>query len=171
MRGMANMYSNMIYSFGNININILNIDNKWGVPRRSCGALKITIYSKAFYVKHNEMGWRRANKRSNKKCITLNAVKFHGAFISSELVFRGQAPRMKIKAHSICARDLSICTHAYVMRVYFSRNFGLTRRACAATRTTRVPMRAYQHDTVRTIKIFILSRDTPPGLISAKKRF
>lgn len=44
-----------------------------------------------------------AKKDLIKKCITFNAVKFHGAFISSELIFRLGITNEN-KAHSICMR-------------------------------------------------------------------
>lgn len=56
-----------------------------------------------------------ANKSSNEKCITLNVVKFHGAFIFS-LSFGSGIMNNKAQ-FNLCA-DFSICTYAYIMRIF-----------------------------------------------------
>jgi len=62
------------------------------------------------------MEWeqKESNKDSIKKYITLNAVKFHGAFILSELIFRTGIAN---KAHSICGL---FNLHIYIPNAYIS---------------------------------------------------
>jgi len=59
---------------------------------------------------------RESNKDSIKKYITLNAVKFHGAFILSELIFRTGIANEN-KAHSICGL---FNLHIYIPNAYIS---------------------------------------------------
>lgn len=64
-------------------------------------------------VSHKTIGWGQDESKKDliKKYITLNVVKFHGAFITSELIFRAGITNEN-KAHSIYTRTFQF-THMH----------------------------------------------------------